>query len=104
MLHKSKTRKLGETVSPRLDGWGAEPPKKFSVARGFPSRKSVCCVPSPRYNQSSKARVPCPCSEPSLVARSPKTSAKTQRVWVSKGKTKLSVTLLNQFPSRFSLR
>jgi hypothetical protein len=37
VLHKSKTRKLGETVSPRLDGWGAEPPKKLSVARGFPS-------------------------------------------------------------------
>lgn len=59
MLHKARreaarragTRKLGETVSPRLDGGGAEPPKKFSVARGFPSRNSVCCVPSPRYNQ-----------------------------------------------------
>lgn len=99
MLHKSKTRKLGETVSPCLDGGGGRAPKEALSRSRIPLRR----VPSPRYNQSSKARVPCPCSEPSLVARSQKTSAKTaSAVRMSQGKTKLSE--FSPFhPSRFPL-
>ena len=73
-LHKARReaarragpRKVGDTVWPALTAGGQSPRKGFS-STGLVSRFG-----SPaRYNQASKARVPCPCSAPSLVARSP---------------------------------